>query len=87
MEWTVSGWTARVVQHEFDHLQVLFVVTLIIYINSFQGKMFIDRADMDTLSFDYWNIINKREGDFRLGYDGIKSGPTKFFSNALLSMK
>ena len=49
--------------------------------------MFIDRADMDTLSFDYWNIINKREGDFRLGYDGIKSGPTKFFSNALLSMK
>ena len=22
VEWTVSGWTARVVQHEFDHLQV-----------------------------------------------------------------
>ena len=46
-----------------------------------QGKMFIDRADMDTLTFDYWNIINNREGDFRLGYDGIKPGPAKFFSN------
>ena len=46
----------------------------------FQGKMFIDRADMNTLTFDYWNIINNREGDFRLGYDGIKPGPTKFFS-------
>ena len=80
MEWTVSGWTARVVQHEFDHLQVLFVVTLIIYNNFVQGKMFIDRADMDSLSFDYWNIINNREGDFRLGYDGIKPGTTKFFS-------
>ena len=43
--------------------------------------MFIDRADMDTLTFDYWNIINNREGDFRLGYDGIKPGPAKFFSN------
>ena len=42
--------------------------------------MFIDRADMETLTFDYWNIINNREGDFRLGYDGIKPGPTKFFS-------
>mgnify|MGYP001279500712 CR=1 FL=1 len=75
----MSGWTARVVQHEFDHLQVFFWY-LIIHKNIFQGKMFTDRADIDSLTFDYWNIINNREGDFRLGYDGIKPGPTKLFS-------
>ena len=65
VDWTVEGWTARIVQHEFDHLQ---------------GKMFIDRADLETLSFDYWKIVNNRQGDFRLGYDGIKPGPTKLFT-------
>ena len=65
VQWTAGGWSARIAQHELDHLQ---------------GKMFVDRADLDTLSFDYWNIINLRAGDFRLGYDGIKPGPTRFMS-------
>ena len=60
-----GGWTARVVQHEFDHLQ---------------GKMFVDKADLSTLTFDYWKLVNMRLGDFRLGFDGVKPGPTRFLS-------
>ena len=45
VEWTVSGWSARLVQHEYDHLQ---------------GKIFIDRADLSTLSFEYWKLVNIR---------------------------
>ena len=55
--WSPSGWAARIVQHEFDHLQ---------------GKMFVDRAPMETLTFDYWHLVNSRLGDFKLGFEGIK---------------
>ena len=65
VEWTVSGWSARLGQHEYDHLQ---------------GKIFIDRADLSTLSFEYWRLVTIRHGDFRLGFSGIKQGPTKFIS-------
>ena len=37
VDWTVEGWSARIAQHEYDHLQ---------------GKMFIDRADLETLSLE-----------------------------------
>ena len=63
--WSPSGWSARIAQHEFDHLQ---------------GKMFIDSALLDSLSFDYWKVVNNRQGDFRLPYDGIKPGITKFMA-------
>ena len=65
VEWSPSGWSARIVQHEFDHLQ---------------GKMFIDGAVLDSLSFDYWKIVNNRQGNFRLPFDGIKPGVAKFMS-------
>ena len=57
VQWTASGWAARIAQHEFDHLS---------------GKMFLDKAPVETLAFDYWNIVNSRLGDFKLGYGGIQ---------------
>ena len=65
IKWSPSGWSARIAQHEFDHLQ---------------GKMFIDRAVLESLSFDYWKIVNMRQGQFRLPFDGIKPGVAKFMS-------
>ena len=56
VKWSPSGWAARIAQHEFDHLN---------------GKMFIDRAPVETLTFDYWNIVNSRLGEFKLSYGGI----------------
>ena len=61
VKWSSSGWAARIAQHEYDHLS---------------GKMFVDRAMIDTLTFDYWNIVNSRLGEFKLGYAGIKVGHT-----------
>lgn len=57
IKWSSSGWAARIAQHEYDHLS---------------GKMFVDRAMVETLTFDYWNIVNSRLGDFKLGYGGIQ---------------
>jgi peptide deformylase len=54
--WKAKNFTARVFQHEMDHLV---------------GKLYIDRMATDSLVFAYWNTVNKRGGDFRLGYDGI----------------
>ena len=65
VKWTASGWSARIAQHEAEHLQ---------------GKMFIDRASLDSLSFDYWKIVNNRQGNFRLPFDGIKPGVSKFMA-------
>ena len=66
VEWSPAGWSARIVQHEFDHLQ---------------GKMFIDRAKPETLAFEYWKLVNNRQGDFKLSFDGIKAGPKKFMTS------
>jgi len=65
-KWSSSGWAARIAQHEYDHLS---------------GKMFVDRAMIDTLTFDYWNIVNSRLGEFKLGYAGIKAGPRKWLTS------
>ena len=65
VQWSPRGWSARIAQHEFDHLQ---------------GKMFIDGASLETLSFDYWKTVNNRQGDFRLSFNGIKPGVNKFFA-------
>jgi len=64
--WNASGWAARIAQHEFDHLG---------------GKMFVDKAYLESLTFDYWNIVNSRLGDFRLSFEGIKPGPRKWFTS------
>ncbi len=56
-QWKVKGWTARLVQHEVDHLD---------------GKLFTDRMVNDTLQLNYWREVNRRGGDFRLGFGGMK---------------
>ncbi|XP_014669970.1 PREDICTED: peptide deformylase, mitochondrial-like [Priapulus caudatus] len=43
--WCVSGWAARIVQHEMDHLD---------------GKLYIDRMDRLTFQYDEWARVNVR---------------------------
>ncbi len=56
-KWEASDWAARLVQHEVDHLE---------------GVMFIDKMQPESLIFNYWRTVNAREGDFRMGFGGIK---------------
>lgn len=53
VEWEASGWAARIVQHEMDHLD---------------GKMYTDKMDFKTLQVDHWEKVNSTGGDFRLNY-------------------
>ena len=48
--------TARILQHEGDHIS---------------GKMFTDFMDRSSLRFDYWDVVNYREGQFKLYYGGV----------------
>ncbi len=59
-----SDWSARIVQHEVDHLQ---------------GRLFTDIMTPETLQFNYWSVVNKRRGDFKLGYAGISGFKHKIF--------
>lgn len=43
----LSGWNARIAQHEFDHLN---------------GVLFTDVMDAKTLSCTCWQAVNAREG-------------------------
>ena len=54
--WAAKEWAARVLQHELDHLN---------------GVMFTDKMRSETLAFNYWETVNRRGGDFRLGFDGV----------------
>lgn len=56
-EWETTGWAARIVQHEMDHLD---------------GKIFTDIMNCKTLQVDYWQTINARRGNFRLPYKPMK---------------
>jgi len=67
LQWKSSGWEARILQHEVDHLH---------------GKMYIDRVDSEQLSFDYWKQVNAKGGDFKLSYGGIKKD-TKYWFNPI----
>ena len=51
-----KDWAARIVQHEMDHLE---------------GKLFVDKMSAQSLEFNYWNLVNIREGDFRLSFGGV----------------
>jgi len=62
--WSVRDWTARIVQHEVDHLH---------------GVLFVDKALPETLEFAYWSTVNARGGDFRLSYSGIKGVKHRLF--------
>jgi hypothetical protein len=57
--WEAKDWTARLVQHEFDHVR---------------GKLFTDIMENTSLRFDYWDVVNHGQGDFRLKYGGVKNG-------------
>lgn len=48
-----TGWAARIVQHEMDHLN---------------GRVYTDIMDTKTLQVDAWYRINARGGDSNLYY-------------------
>lgn len=52
-EWEATGWGARIIQHEVDHLD---------------GRMYTDIMDYRTLQVDHWEKVNSAAGDFRLNY-------------------
>ncbi|XP_023341281.1 peptide deformylase, mitochondrial-like [Eurytemora carolleeae] len=72
VELVAKDWTARIIQHEMDHLS---------------GIMITDKMDPGSLSMDYWSYVNSRQGDFKLSFHGIKSGPRKWFASPLLWLK
>ncbi|XP_071747691.1 peptide deformylase, mitochondrial-like [Lepeophtheirus salmonis] len=68
-EWLATDWTARIIQHEMDHLS---------------GKLFIDPpTSTQTLEFNYWQSVNNRKGNFKMSYSGVgashKLFPFKIF--------
>ena len=67
-----KDWTARLVQHEMDHLS---------------GKLFTDRMEKETLIFNYWNVVNHKRGDFRLSYNGIHGFKHTVFPLNLLKQR
>lgn len=55
--WNAKDWNARIVQHEMDHLN---------------GILFIDKLhSSESLEFNYWRLVNIRQGDFRLNFGQI----------------
>ena len=57
--WICKGWTARIIQHEMDHLD---------------GVLYTDKlVSPQSLSFTYWDVVNHRKGRFKLSYGGVKS--------------
>ncbi|KYN03390.1 PREDICTED: peptide deformylase, mitochondrial-like [Cyphomyrmex costatus] len=51
--WKARGWSARIAQHEYDHLQ---------------GKLYIEKMDVRTFHCMVWDRINKNKGKIRLTY-------------------
>lgn len=64
-EWTVKDWTARIVQHELDHLQ---------------GRLFLDKMRPESLVFNHWRTVNKRGGKYTMSYSGTKTRIHAFWS-------
>lgn len=53
--WKVRGWTARIIQHEIDHIN---------------GRLFTDIMKNKTLAFSFWEAINSSGGKFKLSFNG-----------------
>ncbi|XP_014259532.1 peptide deformylase, mitochondrial-like [Cimex lectularius] len=51
--WEASGWSARIVQHEMDHLN---------------GKFFIDIMEPHSLACSHWQVINHKQGKIFVTY-------------------
>lgn len=60
--WQAKNWTARILQHELDHLN---------------GILYTDHMIADTFIFNYWKTVNNRKGDFKMNY-GKMSALGKF---------
>ncbi|CAB3361997.1 Hypothetical predicted protein [Cloeon dipterum] len=57
VEWDAKGWSARVIQHEMDHLD---------------GRLYTDIMDKDSFSFGFWHNVNIRSGRFNLSFSPYK---------------
>jgi peptide deformylase len=57
IEWVASGWSARIVQHEMDHLD---------------GKFYTDHMDRESFNCAYWHSVNVRSGRFSLTFGPFK---------------
>ena len=55
VRWHTKGWTARIVQHEMDHLE---------------GQLFIDIMDSLTFEYDKWLRVNVRGGKYHQKFYG-----------------
>lgn len=62
VNWRVKNWTARIVQHEIEHLD---------------GTMFTDKMVLETFMLNYWKTVNSRNGQFTLSFGGMQ-GPKKW---------
>ena len=51
--WSAKGWPARIIQHEFDHLQ---------------GILYIDKMDRSTFECCFWQEVNLNRGKISLKY-------------------
>lgn len=49
----LSGWLARIAQHEMDHLE---------------GQMYIDIAPVSSLVCSFWDRVNYSEGKVHVSY-------------------
>lgn len=52
-QWEATGWAARIVQHEMDHLD---------------GIMYTDIMDRKSLEVRNWEVINSRKGNVTVNY-------------------
>jgi hypothetical protein len=41
--------------------------------------MFTDKMTPESLAFNYWQTVNNRSGQFKLGFSGTKSWKQFFF--------
>ncbi|KAL1139673.1 hypothetical protein AAG570_006651 [Ranatra chinensis] len=52
-QWEADGWSARIVQHEMDHLD---------------GRLYVDIMQPKSLSCTCWNVVNSKEGRVYITY-------------------
>ena len=71
--WRVKNFTARIIQHEMDHLN---------------GVLCVDRmTSTQTLQFTYWQDVNRKYGKFKLSYGGRRSLMNMWYPKSLLMLK
>ena len=58
--WRAKNYTARILQHEIDHLE---------------GKLFVEKMKPESLAFGYWEMVNQLEGNFSHDFSPNQSVP------------